>query len=67
MTLAGVVEWFYRTFKIESEPPLTRYGVSVLAHSKTFDVSKMLADFGPPSMTIEQGIEQFIQWQLNHD
>lgn len=66
MRLAGIVEWCYRAFNIEKEPPLTRYGVSVLANSKTFDVTKMLTDFGPPSMTIDQGIENFIQWELEN-
>lgn len=66
MGIATVIEAIYRLFRLSGEPPLTRYGVSVLAHSKTFDVSKMLRDFGPPSVSIEEGITQFIQWQQNH-
>lgn len=66
MLLASAIEGVYRLLRIQSEPPITRYGVSVLAHSKTFDVSKMLRDFGPPRLTIKQGIDQFIEWQLNH-
>lgn len=66
MIVAGIIEGTYRFLGISREPPITRYGVSVLAHSKTFDVSKMLADFGQPSMTINQGIDKFIDWQLHH-
>jgi nucleoside-diphosphate-sugar epimerase len=66
MRLAAVLEWLYRTLRIAKEPPLTKYGVSVLTHSKTFDVSRMLADLGPPSVSIAEGIEQFIRWQQQH-
>ncbi|WP_240222838.1 NAD-dependent epimerase/dehydratase family protein [Rheinheimera hassiensis] len=66
MRLAAVLEWLYHTLRIKKEPPLTRYGVSVLTHSKTFDVSRMLADFGPPSVSVAEGIEHFIRWQLQH-
>ncbi|MBM3755355.1 MAG: NAD(P)-dependent oxidoreductase [Acidobacteria bacterium] len=45
------------------EPPVTRFGVEVMAYSKTFDVSKMLAAFGPPPVSLAEGVEQFIAWQ----
>ena len=66
MLVAGVIEFIYKCLGVEQEPPLTRYGVSVLAHSKTFNVKRMLADLGPPTVSIEAGIAQFIQWQRTH-
>jgi 2-alkyl-3-oxoalkanoate reductase len=63
MAAAGVVEQAYRLFGIRSEPPVTRFGVSVFAHSKTFDVSKALAVLGSPSVGLEEGTERFIHWQ----
>jgi nucleoside-diphosphate-sugar epimerase len=45
------------------EPPITRFGVEVMAYSKTFDVSRMLAAFGPPPISIETGVERFLAWQ----
>ncbi|ASG25055.1 NAD-dependent epimerase/dehydratase family protein [Nitrospirillum viridazoti] len=45
------------------EPPITRFGVSAVAHSKTFDVTRMLSLLGPPPFTPEQGFDAFIDWQ----
>lgn len=45
------------------EPPITRFGVGVFAWSKTFDVSRMLADLGPPSVSIAEGVDAFVRWQ----
>lgn len=45
------------------EPPVTRFGVGVLAYSKTFDVRKMIATFGAPPVTVAEGVERFVAWQ----
>jgi nucleoside-diphosphate-sugar epimerase len=45
------------------EPPITRFGVEVMAYSKTFDVSKALAAFGPPPISLEEGVRRFVAWQ----
>jgi nucleoside-diphosphate-sugar epimerase len=57
---AELVSQYLRAYK---EPPVTRFGVEVMAYSKTFDVSKMLAAFGPPPVTLTEGVERFIEWQ----
>lgn len=49
------------------EPPLTRFGVEVMVHSKTFDVSKAIATFGPPPIKIEDARQRFVAWQRQHD
>lgn len=67
MVLAGIIETLYRWCGIANEPPLTRYGVSVLAHSKTFDVTKMLSDLGPPTVSLTEGVERFIASQRGRD
>ena len=64
MTLATLLENIYKLLGIAKEPPITRYGISVLAHSKTFKVDKMLRDFGPPSVAMHDGVERYIQWKL---
>jgi nucleoside-diphosphate-sugar epimerase len=33
-----------------------------MAWSKTFDVGRMLAELGPPKVSIDQGIEAFVAW-----
>lgn len=60
---ARVVEAFYRMLPFLGEPPLTRFGVSVFAYSKTFDNRRALRDLGPPSTSVEDGLKQFIAWQ----
>ena len=35
----------------------------VLAWSKTFDVSLALRDFGAPSVSVQEGLERFVEWQ----
>lgn len=60
---ASVAEWMYRLLHLPGEPPLTRFGVGVFAYSKTFDVTHALADLGPPSMTLDEGVDRFIHWQ----
>lgn len=63
MLAAGLTEAAWRTLRLRGEPPVTRFGVGVFAWSKTFDVSKALADFGPPSVSIADGVEAFVRWQ----
>lgn len=58
---AAAVEVAYRTLRLPGEPPLTRFGVSAFAYSKTFDVSKMLAVFGPPSVSVADGVDAFVR------
>ncbi|MDB4917869.1 MAG: steroid dehydrogenase [Gemmatimonadetes bacterium] len=66
MAAAAVTEAFYRAFRLDSEPPITRFGVGVFAWSKTFNVSRALTDLGPPSVSIADGVERFVRWQREH-
>jgi nucleoside-diphosphate-sugar epimerase len=63
MSAARATEGLYRIFRLKGEPPITRYGVSVFAYSKTFDVTRMLRELGQPSVSLEEGTERFIAWQ----
>lgn len=45
------------------EPPLTRFGVEVMAYSKTFDVAKATAVFGPAPISNAEGLARFVDWQ----
>jgi 2-alkyl-3-oxoalkanoate reductase len=63
MRAARVSEAIYRLLRLPGEPPVTRFGVGVFAWSKTFDVSRAVAAFGPPSVTIESGVDRFVAWQ----
>ncbi|MEO8271400.1 MAG: NAD(P)-dependent oxidoreductase [Aureliella sp.] len=59
---AWMIEKFYQCCLPWSEPPITPFGVHVFAYSKTFNVSKMLASFGPLPQTVEQAVSDFVQW-----
>lgn len=63
MAVAGVAEAAHRLLRLSGEPSITRFGVGVLAWSKTFDVSKALHDLGPPSVSLTEGVDRFIQSQ----
>ena len=67
MIVATFLEGVWGLLRLRGEPPITRFGVGVFAWSKTFDVSKMLADFGPPSVSLEDGIEEFVRWQREQE
>ncbi|HTE45801.1 MAG TPA: hypothetical protein VK636_11190, partial [Gemmatimonadaceae bacterium] len=64
MAAAAIAETWYRLLRLNGEPPITRFGVGVFAWSKTFDVSRALADLGPPSVSLDQGVDAFVAWQL---
>lgn len=52
---AGLLGW--------REPPLTRFGVSALSRSKTFDVSRTLRDLGAPSVSLDESVERIVRAQ----
>lgn len=60
---ATALEAIWRVLRLGGEPPATRFGVGVFAYSKTFDPSRTLADLGPPSVSMDEGVRRFIQWQ----
>jgi len=64
MTLAGLSEWISAVFLGYREPPITRFGVSVFAYSKTFDVRRCLELLGPPPVSLAEGVERLVaSWQ----
>lgn len=66
LSLATILESAYRCLHIRNEPPITKFGASMFAYSRTLNVSRMLEDFGKPSVSMEDGLERLIQWSLPH-
>jgi 2-alkyl-3-oxoalkanoate reductase len=64
MCIARAIEVIHRAIPFLGEPPLTVFGVSVFAYSKTFDVSRTVRDLGPPSVSLNEGLARFIAWQV---
>jgi nucleoside-diphosphate-sugar epimerase len=51
------LERYYRAFKPEAEPPMTRFVAMQLSTTHTFDISAAKRDFGyAPSLTIAEGL-----------
>lgn len=63
MIIGTAIETIFKLLIPWKEPPITRFGVGVLGYSKTFDVRKSLSFLGPPSVSIEDGLRSFIDWQ----
>lgn len=61
--LARVLEAVSRWLLAYREPPITRYGVEVMAYSKTFDVAKATAAFGAAPLSNTEGLARFVAWQ----
>jgi 2-alkyl-3-oxoalkanoate reductase len=45
------------------EPPLTRFGIEVLVHSKTFEPTKSRQALGLPPIPMEEARRRFVAWQ----
>ncbi|NTW41313.1 MAG: NAD(P)-dependent oxidoreductase [Cellulomonadaceae bacterium] len=58
--LAGTAERVSATLLGYREPPVTRFGVSVLARSKTFDVTRTLDDLGQPWVNLDEGVRRLV-------
>jgi nucleoside-diphosphate-sugar epimerase len=59
---ARVMEMVSRIFLDYREPPVTSFGVSVFAYSKTFDVRLARARLGPPKVSIDDGVASLVHW-----
>jgi len=59
---ARVLEWIYSLQGIKGSPPVTRFGITFFAFSKTFNSTKSFAAFGKPKVSIEEGISRFVDW-----
>lgn len=63
LTIATVIEFFYKLIGTAVEPPLTRYSVGVLGLHRTLDISAIQNDLGyQPRVSIEEGQKRFLDW-----
>ena len=67
MSYAGFLEWRYRNFHKDKEPPLTRFGIGAISNSMTLntDRARTLLNY-TPIQTNEAGINEFISWYRQH-
>jgi nucleoside-diphosphate-sugar epimerase len=61
--LGGVLEWGFRTFKLDGEPRLTRFLASELAIDHYYDIGRAKRDFGfSPQVSIEEGLARTVEY-----
>ncbi len=59
--LGAALELAYKTFRIQAEPPMTRFMAQQLAMSHYFSIEKAKRDFGyNPSIDMDEGMERLI-------
>ncbi len=64
LAAASFLEWWTRRAGLDREPPLSRYGVSVLTHTQTLDVSALREDLGIAGETnVERGLVEWVEEQ----
>jgi nucleoside-diphosphate-sugar epimerase len=65
MALAGAAERVSGLVAHYAEPPITRFGVSMFARSKTFDPSALHAALGPAPVTVAQTVDALVDaWRV---
>ncbi len=60
---AHAAELAWTLLPLRGEPPVTRFGIDVLAFSKTFDITRARTILGSPSQTLAEGLDVFVDWQ----
>jgi nucleoside-diphosphate-sugar epimerase len=65
MALAGAAEGVSGAVAHYAEPPITRFGVSMFARSKTFDATALHAALGPAPVTVAQTVDALVDaWRV---
>lgn len=57
---AAVIESLWRWLPLQSDPPITRFGIATFGYSSTLDVSPMIHDFGPPKASLSHHLNHFL-------
>jgi nucleoside-diphosphate-sugar epimerase len=61
--LAMLMEGLYKTFSIDSPPPLTNYRVSLIAKDFFFSSERAMKELGYlPQVSIEEGVKRTVEW-----
>lgn len=63
MFVAGILELKAFLLQEKKEPPLTKYGVGILANHFTLNISKAISNLNyKPLMKTHEGINEYIKW-----
>lgn len=65
MALAGAAEHVSGAIVHYAEPPITRFGVSMFARSKTFDATAVRTALGAPPVTVAETVDALVEaWRV---
>jgi hypothetical protein len=60
MASAGAAELISAMLLGYREPALTRFGVSMLGYSRTFNPAKCRRDLGSPAVSLAEGVDRLV-------
>ena len=67
-TIGAILEFFYRSFQLSGEPPMTRFLADAVAKSHWFDISAAKKDLGyKPKVPIAEGLRRLEEWLKTSD
>lgn len=67
-TMGAIMEFFYRTFQLPGEPPMTRFLADAVAKSHWFDISAAKKDLGYiPGVSTKEGLRRLEDWLKTSD
>ena len=67
-TIGAILEFFYRTFHLPGEPPMTRFLADAVAKSHWFDISAAKKDLEyKPTVSMKEGLRRLENWFKTSD
>jgi nucleoside-diphosphate-sugar epimerase len=67
-TIGAILEFFYRSFQLSGEPPMTRFLADMVAKSHWFDISAAKKDLGYiPGVSTKEGLRRLEEWLKTSD
>ena len=66
--LVSFLEIFYKFFRIEKEPPITKYTLYLMKYSQTLNIDKAKRELGyHPKISILEGVKKYVEHSRKND